>query len=373
MYVDEHFVNPARIGVLSESRERRTSLLAQTPEAKRPARFRVRARKRVEGRDFGPAANMAGTARYLSRILRRTEGRRSSGILRGRRFTSGIPMRGVVPRILGGRDFSPAEKTRAGARHQSRCLTRAKFSPFTAHYSPITNHASLFTNHRPSFTNRNSRVTNHATGGGTVNRPRTHVSCRKQTTGHMQGRNFPVHFLFPFSARFLSRILRTGRPFLPGVPETLCVLGWLAGVPETLRVLGWLPETVTRVEPHLSHRKQTTAHASTRNVPAHGYFRVLFARVHAFARRAASATRKKQIPRRPEGGLCRDDIDQKAARNASHERQRRQTGVWRSQAKRRRAASATRRKQIPRRPQGGLCRDDNRQSGLRRASGPDSG
>ena len=45
-----------------------------------------------------------------------------------------------------------------------------------------------------------------------------------------------------------------------------------------------LPGTVTRVETHLSHRKQTTGHASTRNVPAHGYFRVLFARAPAIAR-----------------------------------------------------------------------------------------
>ncbi len=38
-----------------------------------------------------------------------------------------------------------------------------------------------------------------------------------------------------------------------------------------------LPETVTRVETNLTHRKQTTAHRSTRNVPAHGNFRSAFA------------------------------------------------------------------------------------------------
>jgi hypothetical protein len=38
-----------------------------------------------------------------------------------------------------------------------------------------------------------------------------------------------------------------------------------------------LPGTVTRVETRLSHRKQTTGHASTRNVPAHGFFRQTFA------------------------------------------------------------------------------------------------
>jgi hypothetical protein len=34
-----------------------------------------------------------------------------------------------------------------------------------------------------------------------------------------------------------------------------------------------LPGTVNRVETHVSHRKQTIAHASTRNVPAHAKFR----------------------------------------------------------------------------------------------------
>jgi hypothetical protein len=86
------------------------------------------------------------------------------------------------------------------------------------------------------------------------------------------GRNLPVHFL----PRFSPRNLRAGQPILPGVPETLCVSGWL-------------PDTVNRVETHLSHRKQTTAHASTRNVPAHDYFRVLFVRASAkMARRQRS-------------------------------------------------------------------------------------
>jgi len=92
--------------------------------------------------------------------------------------------------------------------------------------------------------------------GGTVNRPRTHLSYRKQTVGYTQGRNFPVHFL----VLFLVRFLRVNRACLPG--------------------------TVTRVETHLSHRKQTTAHASTRNVPAHQSFRVLFAREDPLARAA---------------------------------------------------------------------------------------
>jgi len=44
--------------------------------------------------------------------------------------------------------------------------------------------------------------------GGTVNRPHTHVSYRKHTVGHTQGRNFPVHFQFPlyFRLPFSSEI-----------------------------------------------------------------------------------------------------------------------------------------------------------------------
>jgi hypothetical protein len=38
-----------------------------------------------------------------------------------------------------------------------------------------------------------------------------------------------------------------------------------------------LPETVNRVETHATHRKQTTAHTSTRDVPAHDFFRQSFA------------------------------------------------------------------------------------------------
>jgi hypothetical protein len=49
-------------------------------------------------------------------------------------------------------------------------------------------------------------------------------------------------------------------------------------VPKKPRFFGWLPETVNRVETHVSHRKQTIAHASTRDVPAHENFRKTFAR-----------------------------------------------------------------------------------------------
>jgi hypothetical protein len=67
-------------------------------------------------------------------------------------------------------------RTAAGARDIGRA-TRLLFS--------LTNHKSLFTNH--------------PFRGGTVNRACAHVSHRKQTTAHEQGRNFPVHFLFPIS------------------------------------------------------------------------------------------------------------------------------------------------------------------------------
>ena len=168
--------------------------------------------------------------------------------------------------ILVGHRFGDDIKLRASNRHRSRRLSRAK-SPLRtsdrsrvpasgphglsarviragrrANGEPPAGHHSLLTtyNSQPLW-------------GGTVNRPRTHVTHRKQTTGHMQGRNFPVHFLFRFSARFSSVV----RPFLSGVRKPLRDLGW------------WLPETVTRVETHLTRRKQTPAHASTRNVPAH--------------------------------------------------------------------------------------------------------
>jgi hypothetical protein len=53
--------------------------------------------------------------------------------------------------------------------------------------------------------------------------------------------------------------------------------GVLPGAPKTLRILGWLPETVNRVETHVSHRKQKTGYPSTRNVPAHAKLRFSFA------------------------------------------------------------------------------------------------
>jgi len=182
-----------------------------TAEAAWSTHFRARAR---EASARTKRRRAASATRKRLRVAAKL--RLAFCILGGRRFTSGIPMRAV-------------------AHCMSRWFTREKSAPSTSH---------------------DLRVTNHGLRGGTVNRPRTHVSHRKQRIGHMQGRNFPVHFLFLFSARFL----RVVRPFLP--------------------------ETVNRVETHLSHRKQTVGYASTRNVPAHDYFRILFARVRALARRA---------------------------------------------------------------------------------------
>ena len=171
-----------------------------TADARRPTHFRVRARearaKTRRRRDAGATRKHLRAAAKLRLAFR---------ILGGRRFTSGIPMRAAV-RYLSCEVCIPACR--------DACPTRAKCSPF------IRSHC--------------------AARGGTVNRPSTHVTRRKQTAGHDQGRNFPVHFLFLFSARFLTVI----RAFLPG--------------------------TVYRVETHLSHRKQTSGHTSTRNVPAHG-------------------------------------------------------------------------------------------------------
>jgi len=88
---------------------------------------------------------------------------------------SNFASRSLPRRRLVGRRFASAINTRAIARFFSRRFIRANFLPPTSH---------------------DSRVTNHALRGGTVNRPCTHVSHRKQTIAHMQGRNFPVHFLF---------------------------------------------------------------------------------------------------------------------------------------------------------------------------------
>jgi len=81
------------------------------------------------------------------------------------------------PGSLGGRSFSSVIKNRGEATHLPRRFTRAMSSPFAS-------------------TTHHLRLTTHVIWGGTVNRACTHVTHTKQTTEHLQGRNFPVHFLF---------------------------------------------------------------------------------------------------------------------------------------------------------------------------------
>lgn len=57
--------------------------------------------------------------------------------------------------------------------------------------------SSRATPSRLPVTNHESRVTNHVSKGGTVNRPLTRVSHRKQQLDTDQGRNFPSHFKYP--------------------------------------------------------------------------------------------------------------------------------------------------------------------------------
>ncbi len=53
-----------------------------------------------------------------------------------------------------------------------------------------------------------------------------------------------------------------------------------------------LPGTVTRVEMHLTHRKQTTAHALTRNVPAHASARISGWQLGVTRRKSSCARRR---------------------------------------------------------------------------------
>jgi len=192
--VDEQFANPARIGVLSDRRERRTSLLA--------------------------------TAAPPSR-----------------KYTSAPPLEN---RILGGLSFRVCVTT--------PLFVRARLQPCRKHRNIKAALAAEVPRSSFSHRLRSSAITTRA------------------------------------KARFLS--VRLSHPGLPGRLSTRakCSLSVstnhhspltnrivLPGVPKTPRVLGWLPETVTRVEMHLSYRKQTIAHRSTRNVPAHEKIRLPFA------------------------------------------------------------------------------------------------
>jgi hypothetical protein len=339
------------------------------------------------GRSFDLPIKTSASAHQRSLILRPAEsaptqadGRRSSGTLGRWRFTSSIRTRAaLVSCILGRRSSSSAIRTRARVPYLSRCFTRAKSSPFArwraeARRSSGTLGGRSFTSGIPMraiarylsrcFTRAKSSlfVRLHSVArGGTVNRPRTHVTRRKQTPGHDQGRNFPVHFLFPVSRSNLRLAARTNRrrraaakprlarcvlarrSFTSGIPMRValvscvlegrtftssipmraalvsCILGGrsfssairtragarylsrcftrakpslpaLTSHQSLLTNHGVLPGAVTRVEPLLSHRKQKTAHASTRNVPAHEFLRQRFASAKALppARRRSS-------------------------------------------------------------------------------------
>jgi len=115
------------------------------------------------------------------------------------------------PGTLGGRSFSSAISIRDKVAHLSRWFTCAKSSPFafTTHQFPVrtTNRDSGARFPRDAGT----LLTTHVIWGGTVNRPRTHVTYRKQTIAYMQGRNFPVHFLFPI---FRQNPIASGTPAL---------------------------------------------------------------------------------------------------------------------------------------------------------------
>jgi hypothetical protein len=83
---------------------------------------------------------------------------------------------------------------------------------------------------------------------------------RKESTS-AEGQGFSPAISQRARARYLSRLFtRAKYSVLPSshLPRTACHLPVL-------------PETVIRVETHVSHRKQTTGHASTRDVPAHNF------------------------------------------------------------------------------------------------------
>jgi len=70
-------------------------------------------------------------------------------------------------------------------------------------------------------------------------------------------------------------------------PLTTSRLSFLPGVPKTLRVSGWLPGTVNRVETGVSYRKHSLGGKPTRNVPAHE--KQLFSRSNRLRRPATVA------------------------------------------------------------------------------------
>ena len=150
----------------------------------------------------GQATAEASRPMYFLALSRSGAARRASLVLsHAEDHPADKPHTAAAPRILGWRSFSSAIRTRATARYLPCRFTRAK--------------PSLF-----ALTGHDSQVTSHVGRGGTVNRPRTHVTHRKQTTGHHQGRNFPVHFLFSiFGQNPMALALRRfgGRNFDSGI------------------------------------------------------------------------------------------------------------------------------------------------------------
>jgi len=136
--------------------------------------------------------------------------------------------------------------------------------------------------------------------GGTVNRPCTYVSYRKQKPRARKGGTSRHIF-----ARCHSEAIRRGTPARSSalgrgrrslknpswphagagamIAERIPLRPPRAAFARSRDTRHWpvLPGTVTRVETHLTYRKQSTGYRLTRNVPAHGYFRCAFAPVKA--------------------------------------------------------------------------------------------
>jgi len=190
---------------------------------------------------------------------RRALGRRSFSSAIKKRARAPWSSMAQPPSISGGRDFSPAVKTRARARYLSRCLTRAKSSPF-------------------ALTGHDSHVTSHVGRGGTVNRACTDVSHTKQTTEHLQGRNFPVHFLFPiFRQNPFALALRSlgGRSFSSAISvgdEVAHLSRWSPARSRGAHAACWRPRALPPAFPRAqrSHRAFQEGGVSTPPIASAG-------------------------------------------------------------------------------------------------------
>ncbi len=129
---------------------------------------------------------------------------------------------------LGGRRLGSGIIERASARFLSRCLTRAVHSHLLFNYRefPVrtTNRkfgARFLRGAGTPVTNRSSlsggpkMLCILGWRGGTVTRPSTKVTHRKQTTRHTQGRNVPVHGFAHFLTSFFALFLPPHRSFSP--------------------------------------------------------------------------------------------------------------------------------------------------------------